>query len=117
MITIEKHYSLIHADRVLTMVRFILGKEEGKAKVGLEVWANGREQGYCLSIHKMPSGVIKLVFAQHRSSESILVICSLDDHFDSISNNPNEAAWKRAKSFESDRDAAKYIVDCLLGKQ
>lgn len=119
----KKHYSLIHADRVLALVRKRLGRDFGGDRVIIECWSNGREQGYYIQTYpvdlirhaggKAEEGAI--VFAQARSSDGITVTAGTSREFNYQTHQPSEDLWANAnKHFNDDREAAKYIADFIL---
>lgn len=115
---IEKHYSLLHMDKVLKLARkFAKGV---KMPFHLDVWSNGREQGYYLV--RTEGAVVAmwpaLVFAQQRNSEQTMVVFGTADQFDSTTHMPSEGLWEeegRRKHFDykDDEGAAKFIVEYL----
>lgn len=114
----RKHYSLIHADKILALVRKRLGRDFGGDRVIIECWSNGREQGYCIqtypdAVGKAEAGTI--VFAQARSSDGLTVTAGTSREFNYQTHQPSEDLWANAnKHFNDDREAAKYIADFLL---
>lgn len=111
----RKHYSLVHADKVLAKVKKILGRDFGGDRVEISCWANGREQGYC--IKTFPTGNLEpmaLVMAQQRSSDSFLVVSGRSREFDNH-NQPCERIWRNAgREFEDDEEAARHIADFIF---
>lgn len=127
---IVKHHSLLHADRVLAELRKIWPKNwEG----WLRCWANGREQGYHLTVFTWDDkrevrGEAACLFAEGRSCDGALVIAGHKDEFAFFGNpEPTDEAWERRQYFydstgydkwddprvyrgRGDKLAAKYIV-------
>jgi hypothetical protein len=107
---IDRH-KLFLADAVLRAV----SKLSKGHKFILESYSNGREHGYALlnAKKKYPHSIIKVVFAESRSSYDIMVVCGKEQDFNIVGNVP--AKNKRAKSFPPDsaENAAKFIVEYL----
>ena len=78
----------------------------------LEPYKNGRERGWCLFNTK--KGCTKAVcFAEHRSSDVIVVYSGKSVEFSCGGNVPSDNVWKTAKTFSSPAKytvAAKYVV-------
>ena len=114
---ITKHYSLAHADKVLALVKHLV-KDKATTTGDLiqEAWANCREQGYALTAYS--TNIVccpKLVFAQSRGSEQVVVVFGFIGEFDHQTNQPNELVWKSRKEFNDDCKAAEFIVKFLVG--
>lgn len=117
---ISKHYSLLHAEKVLKLIRPLA--KGLKFDLDLSVWSNGREQGFYLTRREgTPDGWPALVWAQYRTSDSIVVIFGDHQEFDITTHMPSEKLWGgeskgHMKFFHSDKDheAAKFIVDYLV---
>jgi hypothetical protein len=110
---IVKHHSLLHADRILTELRKIWPETwEG----WLRVWANGREQGYHLTVSTWDDkhevrGEAACLFAEGRSCDGALVVIGHKDKFAAFGNpEPTVELWKS--------DDRKYFYDTtgLKGK-
>jgi len=81
-----------------------------KGEVSVGAYQNGREQGYSLSSYR--DGHITFVcFAEHRSSDSIVVYVGPHDPMQSITDE----MWKGATSFQYGEyeKAAKFILKKL----
>ena len=107
---IVTHYSIVHSNKVLNLVRRALKSWKGE-EIGLTLWANGREQGYSLTCFRTDRQV---VFAQQRNGDGIIVMQGRINDFDISTNMPSESTWKAAKGFSSDAEAAEAIVHFLL---
>ena len=110
MMNIGKHYSLVHADRIIAAVRRRLRPVKGKTMTQL-VWANGREQGYairCDTTNRM------VLFAQQRNGDSLFVVPGNRADFDIQTNHPNDKVWETRKNFDADKEAIEYITTYLL---
>jgi hypothetical protein len=113
------HHSLSHANKVLAIVKKLLNPISGykSENLSLGVWSNCREQGYCISIY--PNNLAgrvyhKLVFAEARSSDQVLVVTGENTDFDMQTNQPSEEAYmKNRKYFSADIEAAEYIVEFI----
>jgi len=113
---LRKHYSLKHANKILNRLFSILGEAESEteARVIVECWSNGREQGYFL--RKFPVSELNqycVCFAQQRNSDELVVLCGPLDCFDITTNMPNKEIWSQQKCFEDDDEAVAYIIDKL----
>ena len=93
---IVKHHSLKHADRVLAELRKIWPKSwEG----WLRVWANGREQGYHLTVVRWNDkrgerAEAACLFAEGRSCDGALVVIGRKDQFTAFGNpEPTDELW------------------------
>lgn len=112
---IEKHNSLVHATKVLALVKEALKGLKGRNPT-LEVWANGREQGYALRQYQIDVSRM-VVFAESRGSEQIVVISGSVFQFDHSSNQPSDELWaskSARRHFSSDLEAAKHIAACFV---
>lgn len=132
---LQFHYSLEHANLVLKLVQDTLEREAPSEFEGtIKSWANCREQGYYLErddlidIDQRPA----LVFAQSRGSDGVVVAAGTSVDFDHQLNSPSDELWEikgnghgRRKNvkgrglhyFSSDLDAARFIVNHLLGEK
>lgn len=116
----RKHYSLAHADRVLSLLRKELKgvKSANDDHVSIEAWANCREQGYCIKVYsKEWDNNIAICFAQYRSSDSTVVVSGPAREFNNQTNQPSERVWeKNNRHFKVDEDkkAAEYIAGEIL---
>ncbi len=114
---IEKSESLVHSEKVLKLVRSLAKGLD----LSLGVWSNGREQGFFLAkMEGSPDVWAALVFAQYRSSDSMMVVFGPYQKFDTTTHTPAEELWGgeskgHMKFFPPDKDyeAAKFIVDFL----
>lgn len=108
------HYSLVHATKVLKLIRKKL--KGAKCDITVECWANCREQGFYLRRNESSDSDTRLalVFAQQRNSDSIVVVYGTPMNFDITTNAPDEEVWeKNRKNIATDEEATKYIVDLL----
>lgn len=110
----EKHYSLLHSEKVLKLVRKNLKGSD--VNVTIRAWSNGREQGFNLSRNEpRPSG--DLVFAQQRNSDAVLIVMGPSEEFDIQTHQPSEKLWEtpgaRLVIYDDDM-AARAIADFLL---
>ena len=117
---IEKHYSILHAEKVLKLIRPLA--KGLKFNLSMALWSNGREQGFylCRDDFDGPGEWPALVFAQYRTSDSIVVVFGKSTEFDITTHMPAEHLWGgeekgHMKFFPSDKDkeAAKFIVEYL----
>lgn len=113
------HYSLEHANKVLTLLRWeVKGVRSANSElVSIEAWANCREQGYCLKVYRQHyDGGIAICFAQQRSSDSTVVIVGPMKDFNNQTNQPSESAWEDARFFgyDDDEKAARFIAHEIL---
>lgn len=85
-----------------------------------ESWANGREQGLCISIYKPSTnnGKVrnkKICVAENRNSDAILVVAENEYNFHSVNNQPNDIAWKNGrKGFDTINEAVKFIEKFII---
>ena len=108
----QKHYSLIHAEKVLKAIRKAMPKTISK-EVSVDLWSNGREQGFHLENHKNQT---ELVFAQQRNSDEVLVVCGTSGEFNIITNHPSEEVWaKGRRCFRYDSEAVFHIIKHMTG--
>jgi hypothetical protein len=113
----KKHYSLIHADKILALVKKeVRGIKSVDDKVVIEVWANCREQGYCIKANSHDYKTdIAICFAQQRSSDAIVVIAGPLRAFDNQTNQPSEKIWTEdRRHFSVDIEAAKFIARKIM---
>ncbi len=123
------HYSLEAANAVLKLINKKLPKKFAKGCT-LKVWANGREQGYCIDgpSNDVYKNTKKLVFAQQRNSDYIVVVAGTVFEFDE-QNQPSELLWntgfhlpthgyegKGRRDFETHNLAADRIVSYLTAE-
>lgn len=126
---IEKHTSLLHADRVLREVRKLWPTDEGWDGT-IDCWSNCREQGYHLSLMVLDDerfGQAECVFSEGRSCDGALVMVGngKSDDFNFQTHQPSEEVWLDRKYFHDceiaqtwtekmkgrgDKKAAKYII-------
>lgn len=120
---LNTHYSLVHATKVLKLVR---KKLKGTPfDITVDCWSNGREQGYHLcrwaTNRELREGLkdsceIALVFAQQRNSDAMLVIHGEPKKFDITTHMPDEELWNtqgNQRIIGSDEQAAAHIADLL----
>lgn len=113
----EKHYSLVHAEKVLKLLRKKVQAAKGHkdSYVALDNWSNGREQGFHVAYYEHGvTGARGAVFAQARSSDAVVVLMGDEKHFDITTNMPSDALWKTRRSMDSDSLAADVIAQWLL---
>jgi len=111
----EKHYSLVAAEKVLELVKDYLPTAIDK-DCTLKVWANGREQGFYICRTAYESGVVavSVVFAQQRNSDEIVVVAGPPQEFDITTNAPSEKVWESGRKCYATHDkAARAIVAAL----
>lgn len=113
---IVKHDSLKHADKVLTFVRSLA--RGMTMKFDLEVWSNGRMQGYFMkrSVGE-PGEWPALVWSEYKTSDQTIVVYGTYLQFDVQTHQPQEKLWTPANQRffypDKDVDAAEFIVDYL----
>lgn len=112
----ELHYSLAHAIQVLRLVRRKL--RESPFEITVDCWSNGREQGFHLRRYSRNSAApeVALVIAQHRTSDSMLVIHGEPRDFSIQTHQPDEKLWNVVDNchlFTDYEEAASYIADLL----
>ena len=107
---IKKHYSVIHSDLVLKLIKKRLSK--GKGEIEVDQWSNGREQGYSLFV-STPSSLkcARINFAQQRNSDNMVVMCGDLINFDITTHQPNNDLWNKQHHYSNDEVCAQYIVD------
>jgi hypothetical protein len=94
-----------------------MGKDLRIGELYLKAFANGREQGFCLEAHTNRSfEIIRICFAEHRSSDNIVVYAGLmyaDDP--EFGDGPSHEMYKNGKHFSSEAfdAAAEYIADWI----
>lgn len=116
----RKDKSLVRADRILALVRRILGRGFGGDRVAISCWSNGREQGYFIeAFPRFKNGEENreagVCFAEDRSSDATVVICGPHREFDFQTHQPSDALWGDGwKCFVSDDEAARHIADFLF---
>jgi hypothetical protein len=116
---INKHYSIIHSEKVLTLVKRMVRKIKTKhdvvnrqleSGITIEHFSNCREQGYSLIIYKNATSTLRINFAQQRNSDQIVVVFGPSEGFNISTNAPNEEIYAGNQCFGIDMDAVKYIV-------
>lgn len=113
---IKKHYSLVHADKVLRLLQ--RSRKLKEIPVCLDNWSNGREQGYSLWVDTFSiTNRRRVNFAQARNSDEIIVLAGKPDKFDITTNMPSGEIWPRRRYFKDDRDAAEAIIFNLISGQ
>jgi len=100
---VEKHPSLLHADRILCEVRKLWPKDEGWDGT-IECWSNCREQGYHLGVmilDKERLGQAACVFSEGRSCDGSLVMVGGGESqaFDFQTHQPSQATWENREYF------------------
>jgi hypothetical protein len=117
---IHKHYSVLHAEKVLKLIRPLA--KGLKFNLTLSLWSNGREQGFylCRDSEGSPGEWPALVWGQYRTSDSTVVVFGKATEFDITTHMPAEHLWGgeekgHMKFFPGDKDeaAAKFIVEYL----
>ena len=117
----KKHYSLIHAEKVLSLLKKSLKKHKikyNKDEITILCFSNGREQGFCLKI--MPIGSYqwkKICFAQQRISDNIFVVHGDEGDFDTSTNMPSDELWENYEhyfEFPNDEAAVAYISGFII---
>lgn len=123
---LETHYSLVHAQKVLKLVRALWNEDppsrEDVFDATVDTWSNGREQGFHVSVtftaKKENASNIRgrgVCFAQQRCSDLLVVIAGDAAEFDITTNMPSEELWASGRfEFYSDKAGARAIVDFLL---
>jgi hypothetical protein len=118
MSKIEVHESLQVAHKVLRAIEKIMPKRlAGDCRV--ESWSNGREQGLCLENYSSSqNGILarKIVFAEDRASDDILVVNGSNYDFDVQTNQPSDETWKKNRryfKYDQHAEVAEYIVKLL----
>ncbi len=104
---LHRHYSLEHSDKVLKQIAKALAKS--KLQIVVDQWANGREQGYHLSVSG-PDAQRDCCFAQQRNSDTVVVVFGKPRQFDITTNMPDDEAWSRMVELYPDRNAVASIV-------
>jgi len=105
---IPMHYSLEVAHQVVNKIDIPKSIAE---QVTVESWSNCREQGLCISVTIGGYANWKRIcVAQHRSSDSILVISGPHKEFDDH-NQPSEEVWRNGVHFHfnEQKKAAEFI--------
>lgn len=113
---LEKHYSLVEAERVLESLQKLFDTDLRLAVLEdatftVEAYQNGREQGYTINYYIRPMFFKAFFIAQQRNSDDIVV------YYGNPSNQSvSEDAYKNSKYFSyQDYDgAAQYIVDTII---
>jgi len=109
---IPVHYSLKVARKIADRIN--LPKQIANECV-LESWSNCREQG--LSILRFYPVSRKVVFAQQRNSDEIVIAYGHSSKFDNQSNMPSDEVWKDNICFKHNEidKAVKFIENFLMG--
>jgi len=113
----KKHYSLVHADKIMAILKKEMrGIKSVKDNASIEVWANCREQGYCIKVNSPDYKTdIAICFAQQRSSDAIVVIAGPSREFDNQTNQPSDKVWgDNRRHFSVDIEAAKFIARKIM---
>ena len=104
--------SLVVARKVVRALEKIIPKELAK-DCRVESWSNCREQGLCIKRWSRDGGFDRrVVVAEARSSDSILVVTGTYCDFDMQTNQPSDEAWHNRQYFDCGEYelAAKYIL-------
>jgi hypothetical protein len=109
----KNHYSIVHADKVLTLVKRLGADVPSLHEVDILQWSNGREQGYSLRLWMDDKPSRQVCFAQQRSSDAVVVLKGHGYEFDISTNMPTAGLWPYAAHFHDDEKAAQYIVNFL----
>jgi hypothetical protein len=104
------------ARNVLTNVQRIAKASHSDRELCLEVYANGREQGFALSDWCEPNAR-KVAWSEFRRSDQIVVYYGPRVDFEHNTNIPSDAVYENAKFFACGEynKAAKFIVKYLEG--
>lgn len=84
-------------------------------KLTLEMYSNGREQGYSLLDSEGVWPMKKVAFSESRTTDKVVVLCGTANDFDMQGNIPSDSVYKNRKLFlptEIDK-AAQFIIDYL----
>ena len=105
------------ARKVLTNLNGLAKVSQNSREFSLEVYANGREQGFALSDWSNPISR-KVAWSEWRCSDDIVVYFGFEKDFERNTNIPSDLVYKKAKFFEPGeyREAAKFIVSYLESK-
>lgn len=97
--------------RILKLVRLGRLSETQQARVYVQAYSNGREQGFAVVVQDL-----MLAFAEHRRSDAIVVYVGRLADFSAPGNVPSDEVYRAAKLFEArrglraaEREAARYI--------
>ncbi len=117
-----KHPSLVHAEKVLKLVRkrwdgLPEATRENLRTAVIQTWSNGREQGFHISLRDSAAEADRaVVFAEQRSSDQVVVLAGDASRFDITTNMPDEKLWDEAvHCFSDDDEAADQIMRFLAG--
>ena len=99
------------ARKVLAIVKRLAKNSKDDSYIGVEVYANCREQGFALASHDNA----KVAFSEHRRSDDIVVYFGIRADFEWNTNIPSEKVWASARYFRYNQHeaAAKFIVKFL----
>ena len=108
------------ADAVLAMVEYELGhsEDEPETSLHLEMYANGREQGYCIRRYR-DLKMIAVSFSENRNSDDIVVYDGPGVQFSMQGNVPDEATYlasRRYFPYNKLQDAVDHIMSLLVPK-
>lgn len=117
------HHSLRDADRVLKRLRSLAKKTKLPKDVHfvVESLVNCREQGYAIMGSRYQNQIGKptqnfyVSFAQHRSSDSVIVCLGMSESFDwhlcdfFAGNIASDEVYKQARTFQWTKDGSQYI--------
>jgi hypothetical protein len=116
MSKLVKHPSLVHAEKVLNLVRDGWDELPESTRNNLrtaliQVWSNGREQGFHISLRDSAAEAERaVVFAEQRSSDQVVVLAGDAIRFDITTNMPDEKLWEEAvHCFSDDAQAADLV--------
>lgn len=118
MSKIEVHHSLVVARKVVSALEKIIPSKIAK-DCRIKSWSNCREQGLCLEQFFTVNGTLdgrKVVFAENRNSDEIVVIHGDNYDFDIQTNQPNDEVWSKNHKFFKPGDyngVAKYILGII----
>ena len=101
------------ARKVLAEVKRLAKSSKDDSIIGIEVYANCREQGFALA----SCDDRKVAFAENRNSDDIVVYFGSRKDFDFNTNIPSDAVWAKRKFYRYDKphSAAAFIVGYLEG--
>ena len=101
------------ARKVLAAVKRFAKDSKDDSIIGIEVYANCREQGFALA----SCDARKVAFSEYRNTDSIVVYTGERKDFAFNTNIPSDVVYENAKFFRYDKieQAAKFIVKYLEG--
>ena len=101
------------ARKVLAEVRRWAKLSKDDSIIGIEVYANCREQGFALA----SCDDLKVAFSEYRNTDNIVVYFGKRKDFAYNTNIPSDEVYENAKFFGYDKfeAAAKFIVKYLEG--